>query len=90
MSSAKANRGHGVVDLDASRGRETPRLLASASGFRKEEQARTRGNYTHDEAEAIGRLLFLAGDELPLSSLLYLSDSDDELDSELELESESD
>jgi hypothetical protein len=48
----------------------------------QEGQARILSN-THDEEEAIGRLLFLTRDterdELSLSSLLYLSVSDDEL-----------
>jgi hypothetical protein len=96
MSSAKANCSHGVIDL-ARREAERPaacwRLPRGSGG-----QARTRAkSNTHDEVEAIGRLLFLTRDvetdELPLSSLLYLSDSDDELvldssDSELEPESE--
>jgi hypothetical protein len=95
MSSAKADCSHGVIDLCASRGRETCRLLASV---RIQETTSTRAkSNTHDEVEAVGRLLFLTrdveGDELPLTLLLYLSDSDDELvldssDSELDPESE--
>ena len=95
MSSAKADCSHSVIDLGASGSRETRCLLASV-GLRRW-QARALKSNTHDEAEAVGRVLFLTrdaeGDELPLTLLLYLSDSDDELvldssDSELDPESE--
>ena len=75
---------------------ERPAACWRLSGLRRW-QARALKSNTHDEAEAVGRVLFLThdteGDELPLTLLLYLSDSDDELvldssDSELDPESE--